>query len=264
MPCGRNVAATWPGAPGRCVRRTPDRAQLTSTARVISLASAGLVLGCLFLVPFPGWYLLIGYTSATASLTYLAAGPRVPILRRTARRMHRPFRMSAVALLLPLGFLAAGMVVYWAGFPVLRGVVASFFVAVALYAGIQAPAQGRIGRTRGRRSGRFPGRLGGDPGPRPGRLGHLAVPRRTGTARPWRWERRPSSSGTPRNRPAPGAACLGLAARVRPGDLPDVVLRRPMTPRSPHSPPSVSSPGPYGRFTRRRTCPPHPAPNFTR
>ncbi|MFF0190845.1 APC family permease [Streptomyces sp. NPDC005244] len=105
---------------------------------------ANLVLGCLFFLPFPGWYQLIGFTTATASLTYLAGGPQVPILRRTAPELERPFRLRGSAVMSPLGFLAASMVVYWAGFPVLCGVVASFFVAVALYAGIQAPAHGRI------------------------------------------------------------------------------------------------------------------------
>jgi amino acid transporter len=110
---------------------------------------ACLVLGCLFFVPFPGWYQLIGYTSATASLTYLAAGPQVLIMRRTAADLHRPFTLPAASLLSPLGFLAAGLVVYWAGFTVLRGVVASFFVAVAIYIAVQAPAQSRISRRSG-------------------------------------------------------------------------------------------------------------------
>ncbi|MFI9386736.1 APC family permease [Kutzneria sp. NPDC052558] len=110
---------------------------------------ACLVLGCLFFVPFPGWYQLIGYTSATASLTYLAAGPQVPILRRTAGDLPRPFVLRGTTVLSPLGFLAAAMVVYWAGFDVLRGVVASLFVAIPLYAAVQAPAQGRIARPAG-------------------------------------------------------------------------------------------------------------------
>nr|BAU77522.1 putative amino acid permease [Streptomyces avermitilis MA-4680 = NBRC 14893] len=105
---------------------------------------ACLVLGCLFFLPFPGWYQLIGFTTATASLTYLAGGPQVPILRRTAAEMKRPFFLRGSTIISPLGFLAASMVVYWVGFQVLCGVVASFFVAVALYAAIQAPSQKRL------------------------------------------------------------------------------------------------------------------------
>ncbi|MFG2805861.1 APC family permease [Streptomyces sp. DT199] len=105
---------------------------------------ACLVLGCLFFLPFPGWYQLIGFTTATASLTYLSGGPQVPVLRRTAAEMERPFFLAGSAVISPLGFLAASMVVYWSGFEVLCGVVASFFVAVTLYAAIQAPSQKRL------------------------------------------------------------------------------------------------------------------------
>ncbi|MGW1183352.1 APC family permease [Streptomyces drozdowiczii] len=105
---------------------------------------ACLVLGSLFFLPFPGWYQLIGFTTATASLTYLAGGPQVPILRRTARETDRPFVLRGSAVVSPLGFLSASMVVYWAGFQVLCGVVASFFVAIGLYAAVQAPSHKRI------------------------------------------------------------------------------------------------------------------------
>jgi amino acid transporter len=108
-----------------------------------------LIPGCLFLVPFPGWYQLVGYTSSTASLTYLAAGPQVRVLRRTAKDMPRPFVLRGSAVLSPLAFVAASMVVYWAGFEVLRGVVASLFVAIGLYALVQAPAQGRLTPRKG-------------------------------------------------------------------------------------------------------------------
>ncbi|MBY8846082.1 APC family permease [Streptomyces sp. SP2-10] len=105
---------------------------------------ACLVLGCLFFLPFPGWYQLIGFTTATASLTYLSGGPQVPILRRTAAGLERPFFLRGAAIISPLGFLSASMVVYWVGFEPLCGVVASFFVAITLYAAIQAPSQNRL------------------------------------------------------------------------------------------------------------------------
>lgn len=105
---------------------------------------ACLVLGCLFFLPFPGWYQLIGFTTATASLTYLSGGPQVSILRRTAAEMERPFFLRGAAIISPLGFLSASMVVYWVGFEPLCGVVASFFVAITLYAAIQAPSQNRL------------------------------------------------------------------------------------------------------------------------
>ncbi|MER7082393.1 amino acid/polyamine/organocation transporter, APC superfamily (TC 2.A.3) [Saccharopolyspora kobensis] len=105
---------------------------------------ACLVAGCAFFLPFPGWYKLIGYTSSTAVITYLAAAPQLQVMRRVVPDAPRPFFLRASKLLSPLGFLAASMILYWSGYEVLQGVVATVLVALPIYALYQGPRQGRM------------------------------------------------------------------------------------------------------------------------
>lgn len=105
---------------------------------------ACLVGGCVFFLPFPGWYMLIGFTSSTAVVTYLAAAPQLQVMRRTAPGAERPFVLRGAAVFSPLGFLAASMILYWSGYSVLQGVVATVLVALPIYACYQAPRQGRV------------------------------------------------------------------------------------------------------------------------
>ncbi|WP_245645256.1 APC family permease [Pseudonocardia acaciae] len=103
-----------------------------------------LVVGCAFFLPFPGWYQLIGFTSSTAVVTYLAAAPQLQVMRRVAPDAERPFVLRRSRLFSPLGFLAASMILYWSGYEVLNGVVATVLVALPVYALYQGRRQGRL------------------------------------------------------------------------------------------------------------------------
>jgi amino acid transporter len=91
---------------------------------------ASLILGLVFLAPFPSWYLLVGFISSATVFTYMMGGVGLRVLRRTAGELHRPFRLSASSIIAPIGFLAASLIVYWSTFSVL------YFVFVAILAGL--------------------------------------------------------------------------------------------------------------------------------
>ncbi|GAA4843094.1 APC family permease [Saccharopolyspora rosea] len=123
-------------------------ARIGERSRVPWLGMVGcLVAGCAFFLPFPGWYELIGYTSSTAVITYLAAAPQLQVMRRVAPDAPRPFFLRASKLFSPLGFLAASMILYWSGYEVLQGVVATVLIALPVYALYQGPRQGRVPAT---------------------------------------------------------------------------------------------------------------------
>src|SRR5699024_3196825 len=65
------------------------------------------VVGCVFFVPTPSWYQLVGFISAAAVLTYIMGGVGLPVLRETAGSLPRPFRLRAVSIWSPISFLAA-------------------------------------------------------------------------------------------------------------------------------------------------------------
>jgi amino acid transporter len=98
----------------------------------LSLVIAG-VIGCLFFVPAPSWYKLVGFISSATALTYIMGGAGTVILRRHAPGLHRPFRLPAMWVLAPLGFLAAWMVVYWSGYSVLVQVFGAVFLGLPVF-----------------------------------------------------------------------------------------------------------------------------------
>lgn len=110
---------------------------------------AALVVGCLFFAPLPSWYSLVGFITSATVLTYIMGGLGLPVLRRTAPTLPRPFRLPISEIIAPLGFLAAVMVVYWSGFQTLVNVYAGVFVGLAVFVWYYAPNQGWIRRDAG-------------------------------------------------------------------------------------------------------------------
>jgi amino acid transporter len=107
----------------------------------VSLAVIAVV-GCVFLVPLPSWYLLVGYTSSATALTFVVGAVATVHLRRHAPGLHRPFRLPAVRLMAPLGFLASWMFVYWSGYSVLVQVYATVFLGLPLFVWYYARTKG--------------------------------------------------------------------------------------------------------------------------
>ena len=92
-----------------------------------------LVVGCVFFIPAPSWYQLVGFISAAAVLTYVSGGVGLTVLRRTAPTLERPFRLRWAGLWSVLGFLAAVEILYWSGFTVLVNVFAASFLGLGLF-----------------------------------------------------------------------------------------------------------------------------------
>ncbi|CAM2994959.1 Amino acid transporter [Pseudomonas gessardii] len=66
-------------------------------------------------LPFPSWEALINVVSAALVLSYAVAPVCVAALRRNAPDMPRPFRVKWMAVLGPLSFIIAALIVYWSG-----------------------------------------------------------------------------------------------------------------------------------------------------
>ncbi len=107
----------------------------------IAALIAALVVGLIFLLPLPSWYLLVGFISSATVLTYIMGGVGLTVLRRTAGELPRPFMLKGAQVLAPLAFIAAGLIVYWSGTATLNYVVAAVFIGLPLYAWFYAPRQ---------------------------------------------------------------------------------------------------------------------------
>jgi amino acid transporter len=94
---------------------------------------AALVVGCVFFIPTPSWYKLVGFISSCTVLTYVMGGLCQPIMRRTAAALHRPYKLRAYQFWAPVGFLASMMIVYWSGFATLSNVFAAVFLGLPIF-----------------------------------------------------------------------------------------------------------------------------------
>ena len=115
---------------------------------IVSLVTATII-GLVFLLPLPSWYLLVGFISSATVLTYLMGGVGLQVLRRTARDLHRPYRLAGASILSPLGFIAAALIVYWSGTSLLNYLVTAIVLGLPLFAWIYAPRKLGINQLSG-------------------------------------------------------------------------------------------------------------------
>ncbi|MEM3771539.1 MAG: amino acid permease [Candidatus Micrarchaeia archaeon] len=91
-----------------------------------------LVASILFLLPFPSWYLLIGFASSVGVLNYAMGGISLPVLRKYAPYLKRPFILPYPKIIMPIGFVTAILIVYWSGFTTLWAIVSSVFLSLPI------------------------------------------------------------------------------------------------------------------------------------
>ncbi len=98
-------------------------------------------------LPFPSWETLIGVVSAALVLSYAIAPVTVAALRRSAPELERPFRVKGLAVLGPLSFVVAALIVYWSTWPTvswLLGLQVLIYIAYVLSQLTSAPRRARV------------------------------------------------------------------------------------------------------------------------
>jgi amino acid transporter len=100
------------------------------------------VVGTLVMYPAPSWYELVGIITGMTALTYIGGGIAVPLLRKHAPGLRRPFRLSWYWLWSPLSFLAAILVVYWGGYATDVQLYAAVFLGLPIFVWYYAPRNG--------------------------------------------------------------------------------------------------------------------------
>ncbi|PVU74722.1 amino acid permease [Acidianus hospitalis] len=92
-----------------------------------------LIIGSIFLLPFPAWVTLTSILSSASVFTYMMGGIGMETLRKLAPDLCRPYVAPAGKILAPLATLSAGLLVYWSGFDILFYVVTAIFVGLPLF-----------------------------------------------------------------------------------------------------------------------------------
>jgi hypothetical protein len=92
-----------------------------------------LVVGSIFIAPFPSWAILVGFISSATVFTYIMGGIALRHLRKTAKDLKRPFRLPYSQILAPIGFVSAALIVYWSGFTLEILLVYAIFAGLPIY-----------------------------------------------------------------------------------------------------------------------------------
>ena len=74
------------------------------------------VIGELAFLPFPSWQSLVGLVTDATAVMYAFAPVALATLRRNDGGRRRPYRLRGAAVLAPIGFCAANLIIYWSGF----------------------------------------------------------------------------------------------------------------------------------------------------
>lgn len=77
---------------------------------------ASLVIGLIFLLPFPTWFAISSFITSTTVFTYVVSGPALMSFRKTIPDAPRPLRLPAASLIAAIASIAAYLIVYWSTF----------------------------------------------------------------------------------------------------------------------------------------------------
>ena len=76
------------------------------------------IIGLFFLLPFPSWHSLVSLITGASVLMYAGAPLSMGAFRRQVPDADRPYRLPAAAVLGPLAFVIADLLIYWSGWEV--------------------------------------------------------------------------------------------------------------------------------------------------
>jgi amino acid transporter len=70
--------------------------------------------GCIIFLPFPSWNNLVSLITSISVLMYGGAPLALGALRQKMPHAHRPYSVPAAAVLAPVGFIVANLLILWA------------------------------------------------------------------------------------------------------------------------------------------------------
>ncbi|MGO8957071.1 MAG: APC family permease, partial [Streptosporangiaceae bacterium] len=117
------------------------------SSRGVPLVSIGIcfVIGMLTFLPFPDWFSLVGLITSATVIMYAMAPLALAGLRKQDPDRPRGYRLPAAAVLSPIAFIAANIVVYVSGYSTifwLEMFILAGFIIFALYQ-VSLPAEKR-------------------------------------------------------------------------------------------------------------------------
>jgi amino acid transporter len=92
-----------------------------------------VIMGLIFLAPFPSWYALVGLITGATAFTYIVGGSALMVFRKQADELKRPFKLPYAKILAPIAFVGATLIVYWSGWPTIPYLAIAIFLGIVVY-----------------------------------------------------------------------------------------------------------------------------------
>lgn len=84
-------------------------------------------------LPFPSWEALVSVVSAALILSYAIAPVSAAAFRKNAAALPRPFYLKGMAVIGPLSFIIASLIVYWSGWNTISWLLGSQIAMFLIY-----------------------------------------------------------------------------------------------------------------------------------
>jgi amino acid transporter len=97
------------------------------------------VIGTIFILPFPSWYLFSAFITDAFTISLLMGPLSLLVFRKYAPRMHKPFVLPAAFWIGAVAFIGAALIVYWSEFSGLFYVFSILFVILPIFYFFYAP-----------------------------------------------------------------------------------------------------------------------------
>jgi amino acid transporter len=93
------------------------------------------VAGCVCFLPFPSWGAFVGFITSASVLMYAGAPLAFGVFRTKLPEFERPYRLPGGAIMAPLAFVVANLVIFWSGWSTLEGLAAAILVGYVILIG---------------------------------------------------------------------------------------------------------------------------------
>jgi amino acid transporter len=89
--------------------------------------------GLIVFLPFPSWQSLVGLVTSATAIMYAFAPVSLGALRKSDPDRERPYRLPFAAVLSPLGFVSANLIVYWSGWTTVNRLFGALIVGLVAF-----------------------------------------------------------------------------------------------------------------------------------
>lgn len=92
-----------------------------------------VIVGILFLLPFPSWQKMVSILSSATILTYMIGPISAAALRKSAPDARRSYRVRGLGILGPIGFVVGSLIFYWSGWAINRWMMGLLMLGAIVY-----------------------------------------------------------------------------------------------------------------------------------